>query len=57
MILDNLKKDQCPLIENNVSFAALGLRTFFNCRKWGLLSVAVHGLLIVMVCPTVEHGL
>ena len=40
--------------------AALGLcccaRAFSSCGEWGLLFVAVHGLLIA-VASLVEHGL
>ena len=41
--------------------AALGLRccarAFSSCGKWGLLFVAVHGLLIEVASPVEEHGL
>ena len=41
--------------------AALGLRfctpAFFSCGKWGLLFVAVHGLLIVVASLVAEHRL
>ena len=41
--------------------AALGLRccvqAFSSCSEWGLLFVAVHGLLIVVVSLVVEQGL
>ena len=40
--------------------AALGLRctqTFSSCGEWGLLFVAVHGLLIAVASLVVEHGL
>ena len=30
---------------------------FSSCGEWGLLLVAVHGLLIVVASPVVEHGL
>ena len=40
---------------------ALGLRccapAFSGCGKWGLLFVAVHGLLIAVASLVVEHGL
>ena len=41
--------------------AALGLHccawAFSSCGEWGLLFVAVHGLLIVVASLVVEHGL
>ena len=41
--------------------AALGLRccvwAFSGCGEWGLLFIAVHGLLIVMASLVAEHGL
>ena len=41
--------------------AALGLRccarAFSSCGKWGLLFVAVHGLLIAVASLVAEHGL
>ena len=41
--------------------AALGLRcctqAFSSCGKWGLLLVAVHGLLIAVASLVAEHGL
>ena len=41
--------------------AALGLhccaRAFSSCGNWGLLFVAVHGLLIVVASLATEHGL
>ena len=41
--------------------AALGLRccaqAFSSCSEWGLLLVAVRGLLIVVASLVVEHGL
>ena len=41
--------------------AVLGLRcctwTFSSCGEWGLLFVAVHGLLIVVASLVVEHRL
>ena len=41
--------------------AALGLRrctrAFSSCREWGLLFVAVRGLLIAVASLAVEHGL
>ena len=43
-----------------IFMAALGLRccaqAFYSCVKWGLLSVAVHWLLIAAVSLVVEHG-
>ena len=36
------------------SWLLLGL--FSSCGKWGLLSSAVHGLLIVVVSLVAEHG-
>ena len=40
---------------------ALGLRccmrTFSNCGEWGLLFVAVRGLLVVVASLVAEHGL
>ena len=44
-----------------LSLAALGLRccvrAFSSCGEWGLLFVAVHGLLIAVASPVGEHGL
>ena len=41
--------------------AALGLRccaqAFSSCGEWGLLLIAVHGLLIAVASLVVEHGL
>ena len=41
--------------------AALGLhccaRAFFSCSEWGLLFVAVRGLLIEVTSLVAEHGL
>ena len=41
--------------------AALGLhccaQAFSSCGEWGLLFVAVHGLLIRVASLVVEHGL
>ena len=41
--------------------AALGLRcraqAFSSCSEWGLLFVAVRGLLIAVASPVVEHRL
>ena len=41
--------------------AALGLcgcaQAFCSCGEWGLLFVAVHGLLIVVASLVAEHGL
>ena len=41
--------------------AALGLcccvRAFFSCGERELLFVAVHGLLLEVASPLVEHGL
>ena len=41
--------------------AALGLCccawAFSSCGEWGLLFVAVHGLLIVVASLAAEHGL
>ena len=41
--------------------AVLGLRgcvwALSGCREWGLLFIAVHGLLIVMASLLVQHGL
>ena len=41
--------------------AGLGLRcctqAFSSCGEWGLLFVAVHGLLIAVASLVVEHGL
>ena len=41
--------------------AALGLRccvqAFSSCSKWGLLFVAVRGLLIAVASLVAEHGL
>ena len=41
--------------------AVLGLcccmRAFSSCGEWGLLSVVVRGLLIVVATLVVEHGL
>ena len=32
-------------------------RAFSGCRRWGLIFVAVHGLLTVMASLVAEHGL
>ena len=44
-----------------LSLAALGPRCcaqgFSSCGEWGLLSVAVHGLLIAVASLVAEHGL
>ena len=41
--------------------SALGLccfaRAFSSCGEWGLLFVAVHGLLIAVASLVAEHGL
>ena len=41
--------------------AALGLRcctwAFSSCSEWGLLFIAVHGLLIAVASLAAEHGL
>ena len=41
--------------------AALGLHcyawAFSSCGEWGLLFIALHGLLIVVASLVVEHGL
>ena len=41
--------------------AALGLcccaQAFSSCGKWGLLFIAVRGLLIVVASLVAEHGL
>ena len=41
--------------------AVLGLhccvRAFSSCSEWGLLFVAVHGLLIAVASLVAEHGL
>ena len=41
--------------------AALGLhccaQAFFSCSNWGLLFIAVRGLLIAVASLFVEHGL
>ena len=51
----------CVLILIFLFLAALGLRccaqAFSSCGEWGLLFVAVHGLLIVVASPVAEHGL
>ena len=43
------------------TLAALGLRccawAFSSCDEWGLLFVAVCGLLIAVASPVVEHRL
>ena len=45
----------------NLFLAALRLHcctwAFSSCGKWGLLFVAVHGLLIAVASPVAEHGL
>ena len=51
-----------PLFFNFIYFlAALGLRccawAFSSCSKWGLLFVALHGLLIAVASLVAEHGL
>ena len=33
------------------------LRAFSSCGEWGLLFVAVHGLLIAVASLVAEHGL
>ena len=33
------------------------MRSFSSCGEWGLLFVAVHGLLIAVASLLVEHGL
>ena len=42
-------------------WAALGLhcctQAFSSCSEWGLLFVAVHGLLIAVASLVAEHGL
>ena len=44
----------------NLFFAVLGLcccvQTFSSCSEWGLLFVAVRGLLIAVASLVVEHG-
>ena len=51
----------CLFVLFNLFLAALGLRccvrAFSSCGKWGLLFVAVHGLLIAVASLVVEHGL
>ena len=51
----------CVLILIFLFLAALGLRccaqAFSSCGEWGLLFVAVHGLLIVVASPVAEHRL
>ena len=46
---------------NNLFLAALGLRScawaFSSCGEWGLLFVAVHGLLIAVASLVAEHRL
>ena len=46
---------------NYLFLAALGFRcwaqAFSSCGEWGLLFVAVHGLLIVVASLVAEHGL
>ena len=46
---------------NNLFLAALGLRccaqAFSSCGVWGLLFLAVHGLLMVVASLVAEHGL
>ena len=48
-------------INKYLFLAALGLchcaRAFCSCGKWGLLFVAVHGLLIAVASFVAEHGL
>ena len=45
----------------NLFLAVLGLHccawAFSSCGEWGLVFVAVHGLLIVVASLVVEHGL
>ena len=45
----------------NLFMAALGLcrctRAFSSCSEWGLLFVAVRGLLIAVASLVAEHGL
>ena len=44
-----------------IYLAVLGLRccarAFSSCGEWGLVFVAVHGLLIVVASLVAEHGL
>ena len=56
MAVSSLRKGPCIFF---FFLAALGLRccarAFSSCGGWGLLFVAVHGLLIA-VASLVEHG-
>ena len=55
------KKKNFFLLFVYLFLVALGLhcwvQAFSSCGEWGLLFVAVHGLLIVMVSLAVEHRL
>ena len=50
-----------PLFFIYLFLAALGLRccvgALSSCGEWGLLFIAVHGLLIAVASLVVEHGL
>ena len=58
---DYLKEKDNFYIFINLFLAALGLRccarAFSSCREWGLLFVAVRGLLIAVASLVAEHGL
>ena len=55
------REDLFLFIYFNLLLAALGLpccaRAFSSCGEWGLLFLAVHGLLIVVASLVAEHGL
>ena len=62
--MDRRVKSICVLFKNKFIYlflAALGLgccaQAFSSCGEWGLLFVAVHGLLVVVASLVVEHGL
>ena len=44
-----------PVLAGVFLITARGL--FSSCGEWGLLFVAVHGLLIVVASLVAEHGL
>ena len=51
----------CTYLLTYLFMAVLGLhccaRAFSSCGEWGLLLVAVHGLLIAVASLVAEHGL
>ena len=64
--MENLGKDWIVDFEQYIYFlnlflAVLGLRccarAFSSCGEWGLLFIAVHGLLIAVASLVAEHRL